>query len=83
MLPAQYANKSGDKLLGQGITTLIAKLADQEDGRLLSASKKKKKKNLSQSKFKLLLYRGRGAASGHSPTVACLGEGPTAVLTSG
>ena len=54
VLPAQYANKSGDKLLGQGITTLIAKLADQEDGRLLSASKKKKKKKNKKQKTKIV-----------------------------
>ena len=33
---ARQANKLGDKLLEQGITILIGKLADPEDGRLVS-----------------------------------------------
>ena len=36
LLATGQANKSGDELLGQGITTLIGKLADREDGRLVS-----------------------------------------------
>ena len=32
LLAAQQANKSGGELLGQGIMTLIAKLADLERG---------------------------------------------------
>ena len=35
LLATWQANKSGDELLGQGITTLIGKPADQEDGRLV------------------------------------------------
>ena len=33
---ARQASKLGDKLLEQGITILIGKLADPEDGRLVS-----------------------------------------------
>ena len=36
LLTARQANKFRDKLLGQGVMTLIGKLADQEDGRLVS-----------------------------------------------
>ena len=36
LLTAQQANKLGDEVLGQGITTLFRKPADGEDGRLMS-----------------------------------------------
>ena len=36
LLPSQQANKSRDKVLGQGIATLFGKPADWEDGRLVS-----------------------------------------------
>ena len=36
VLISRQANKLGDELLGQGRMTLIRKLADREDGRLLS-----------------------------------------------
>ena len=52
ILPAAgQANKFRDELLGQGIATLIGKLADREDGRLVS-----QKTILPQSEFRLLLY---------------------------
>ena len=61
-----------------GARTLIGKLADREDGRLVS------QKNIflspSSAPFK---RKGSGGASSHSLTVTCLGEGPTAVLTGG
>ena len=49
-------------LLEQGITTLIRKVADQEDGRLMS-----QKIIFPQSEFGVLLYRREG---GEGPTVA-------------
>ena len=61
LLTVGQASKSGDELFWQGITTLIGKLADQEDGRLES-----QKTILPQSEFGLLLYRGGG---GERPTV--------------
>jgi len=52
--PGYQANKSEEEL-GQEITSLIGKLADQEDGRLVS-----QKTYLPQFESGLLLYRGRG-----------------------
>lgn len=80
MLPAQYANKSGDKLLGQGITTLIRKLADPEDGRLVS---QKHLPSLSSNSAAFYTEEGEEAGPSDSLTDACLGEVSTAVLTHG
>lgn len=89
LLPAGKANKSGGGLLGQGITTVTAKLADRADGRLVS-----QRIIFPQAEFWLLLYRGGGGAycnadqwlrrtaNGHS-LVAFLGEGLTAMMISG
>lgn len=79
LLTTWQANKSGNELLGQRITTLIKKLADQEDGILVS------QKTISQSKFRLFLNweRGWGGANSHSLTVTWLGEGLTTVLRNG
>lgn len=59
--------------------TLIGKLVDREDSRLVCF----KKKIFFQSEFRLCLYRGRGGAKGYSPTVAFLGKGPSAMLAGG
>ena len=53
---ARQASKLGDKLLEQGIVILIGKLADPEDGRLVS----QKMVILPESKFGLLLYTREG-----------------------
>lgn len=88
LLTTRQANKGGDDLLGQEIVTLTGKLEDQEDGRLVS-----QRTILPQSELRLIIYRGRevglyrgrgvGGANGPSLTVTYLGEGPTAMLTSG
>ena len=52
---ARQASKLGDRLLEQGIVILIGKLADPEDGRLVS-----QKTILPESKFGLLLYTREG-----------------------
>ena len=56
LLPTGKANKSGGGLLGQGITTVTAKLADRADDRLVS-----QRTVFSQAEFGLLLYSGGGA----------------------
>ena len=42
LLVEQQASKSGDKVLRQVVMTLFGKLADQEDGRLMSQNNLKK-----------------------------------------
>lgn len=63
---------------GQAVTPLIRKLADGEDGRPVW------KIVLSQSEFRLLLYRGWGGGkgpNGDSRTAICLGERLTPMPT--
>ena len=42
LLVEQQASKSGDKVMRQVVMTLFGKLADQEDGRLMSQNNLKK-----------------------------------------
>ena len=51
LLAPRQADKSRDKLLGQGIVTLFGKPADQENGGLMS-----QRTILSELEFRLLLY---------------------------
>ena len=56
LLTAQHANKSEDKLFGQGLVTLLGKPADQDNGKLVS-----QKTILSKLEFRVLLYwKGKG-----------------------
>ena len=55
LLTKRQVSKLGEELLGQGITTLLGKPADQEDGTLVF-----QRTIFSRSESGLLLYRGRG-----------------------
>ena len=69
-------------MLGQGITTLMGKLADLEDGRIVCQQNKTIHLPSAgiQAPFILRKMEGRGQ---ESLTVTWLGEGLTTVLTSG
>ena len=51
LLVAQRANKSRDRLLGQGMTNLLRKPADREDGGLVS-----QRTIVPELELRLLLY---------------------------
>lgn len=55
LLTSRQANKFGDKSLGQGVLTLIKRLADRKDVKILS-----QKTKLPLSDFRLLLYGRKG-----------------------